>query len=245
MCTWEGDNTVLAQQTSRFLLKALKNAEKQKGQKVAGFESYLQRANLFVREQRFPGNETNDLLDSHLQLKVLRRLSSRLVMKANRRIQSETSKGRNKSEAWNNCMVDLVHCAKVHCDYYVLQCFVDAIRQIKEDANGCHVILKKLCDLHAMTTFDYYGNFLLEDRYFGARHIAFVRENIRSLCREIRKDAVPLVDSFNFPDFALCSPLGRYDGQVYKHYMEIVKKAPAAIGRPFYWENIIKPLTNP
>jgi len=53
------------------------------------------------------------------------------------------------------------------------------------------------------------------------------------------------VDSFNFPDFALCSPLGRYDGQVYKHYMEIVKKAPAAIGRPFYWENIIKPLTNP
>lgn len=35
---------------------------------------------------------------------------------------------------------------------------------------------------------------------------------IRELCKEVRKQAVPLVDAFNIPDFILNSPLGRYDG---------------------------------
>ena len=66
---------------------------------------------------------------------------------------------------------------------------------------------------------------------------------IRKLCLEIRKDAVPLVDSFNFPDFVINSPLGRYDGQVYSNYLEMVKKAPNAIGVPSYFTDYIKPLT--
>ena len=47
-----------------------------------------------------------------------------------------------------------------------------------------------------------------------------------SLFKEVRKEAVPLVDAFDFPDGMLNSVLGRYDGDVYTHLYEWAQKAP-------------------
>jgi len=79
---------------------------------------------------------------------------------------------------------------------------------------------------------------------FHSEDVLNLQKKTRDLCAIIRKDAVPLVDSLNIPDFVLNSPLGRYDGQVYKHYLNKVKSAPLAIGKPIYWEKLIKPMLN-
>lgn len=42
----------------------------------------------------------------------------------------------------------------------------------------------------------------------------------------LRKDAVPLVDAFDFTDKNLNSALGSYDGQVYQRLYEWARKAP-------------------
>ena len=47
-----------------------------------------------------------------------------------------------------------------------------------------------------------------------------------SLLKEVRKEAVPLVDAFDIPDGMLNSVLGRYDGDVYTHLYEWAQKAP-------------------
>jgi len=41
----------------------------------------------------------------------------------------------------------------------------------------------------------------------------------------VRASAVPLVDAFNLSDFVVGSPFGRYDGDIYTHYFEKVKRA--------------------
>ena len=41
-----------------------------------------------------------------------------------------------------------------------------------------------------------------------------------------RKEAIPLVDAFDFHDTELNSALGRYDGDVYTHLYNWAKKAP-------------------
>lgn len=41
-----------------------------------------------------------------------------------------------------------------------------------------------------------------------------------------RKDAVPLVDAFDFTDKCLNSALGSYDGQVYQRLYEWAQRAP-------------------
>lgn len=52
----------------------------------------------------------------------------------------------------------------------------------------------------------------MEDGYFTGQHVGMLRTAIENLLNEIRPDAVPLVDTFNFPDYLLNSCLGRYDG---------------------------------
>lgn len=45
------------------------------------------------------------------------------------------------------------------------------------------------------------------------------------LLKELRPNAVTLVDAFDYPDRLLNSCLGRYDGQVYEALYEFAKKS--------------------
>ena len=38
---------------------------------------------------------------------------------------------------------------------------------------------------------------------------------------------------------------GRYDGDIYTHYLATVQAAPNCYGRPDYWEDLVRPLTHP
>lgn len=73
---------------------------------------------------------------------------------------------------------------------------------------------------------------------------------------------IGLTDAFNFPDFALKSPIGKYDGQIYEGksfntmstqtnhtfwvtaYFDTVLQAPNSMRKTPYHEKYIKPLTS-
>ena len=56
--------------------------------------------------------------------------------------------------------------------------------------------------------------------------VVLAKRQLYSLLREVRREAVPLVDAFDFPDPMLNSALGRYDGDVYAHLLDWAQKAP-------------------
>ena len=62
---------------------------------------------------------------------------------------------------------------------------------------------------------------------------ACVDEAMRDLLREVRHDAVPLVDAFEFPDNVLNSALGRHDGRVYESLYTAAKASPLNRVDPF------------
>jgi acyl-CoA oxidase len=62
------------------------------------------------------------------------------------------------------------------------------------------------------------------------------------MCRDVRKDAIGLVDSFNLPDFVMNSPFGRYDGDVYTHYFAQVRARNPPTHPVDYFDSHIKPL---
>ncbi len=64
----------------------------------------------------------------------------------------------------------------------------------------------------------------------------WIRTCVSELCKKVRKDAVPLVDSFNLSDYVINSPLGRYDGNVYEHYFDMVNRSHAPAQIPPYFE---------
>jgi acyl-CoA oxidase len=65
-----------------------------------------------------------------------------------------------------------------------------------------------------------------EDGYLNQAQIGMLRFKVRQLLEQIRPDAIPLVDSFNFSDFELNSALGRYDGNVYEALFEMAQHEP-------------------
>lgn len=65
-----------------------------------------------------------------------------------------------------------------------------------------------------------------QDGYLSPNQLSLAKQQLYSLFKEVRKEAVPLVDAFDFPDGMLNSVLGRYDGDVYTHLYEWAQKAP-------------------
>lgn len=53
----------------------------------------------------------------------------------------------------------------------------------------------------------------------------FARSASSLLLTQLRHDAVPLVDSFDFPDRVLSSVIGRHDGNIYEALFESAKKS--------------------
>ena len=58
------------------------------------------------------------------------------------------------------------------------------------------------------------------------RRRSALRARSRGLLREVRPDAVALVDSFAFPDYQLNSALGREDGDVYAALLSMAQGSP-------------------
>lgn len=81
----------------------------------------------------------------------------------------------------------------------------------------------------------------LQYEYFSPAQIEFIRSSVNTLCKEVRDQAIPLVDSFNLSDYMINSPLGRKDGNVYVHYFDQVKRSNPQTQHP-YFDRLIKPL---
>ena len=60
----------------------------------------------------------------------------------------------------------------------------------------------------------------------SSQQVSMCREQLYVLLKEVRREAVPLVDAFDIPDGILNSVLGRYDGDVYTHLLDWAKKSP-------------------
>ena len=69
------------------------------------------------------------------------------------------------------------------------------------------------------------GAYLLQFGYFNSAQFSIVREAVPKYCKMMKEDAVPLVDAFNLSDFVIGSPLGRYDGDIYRAYFDKVKRS--------------------
>lgn len=69
--------------------------------------------------------------------------------------------------------------------------------------------LQRLCSLFGLTTLLNSTGDLLEDSFINCQQAGLIRQQQYALLKELRPDAVALVDSFGFPDYLLNSCIGR------------------------------------
>jgi acyl-CoA oxidase len=108
-----------------------------------------------------------------------------------------------------------------------MQTFVGKIKTI--ECPKIRAVLTKLCLLYALTNFldDNWGDCLQPDQF------RLIKQGTDTLLKEIRPDAVPLVDAFDYGDHILKSSIGRYDGNIYEELFDSAQKSVLNRSDPF------------
>ncbi|CAI5767619.1 peroxisomal acyl-coenzyme A oxidase 2 [Podarcis lilfordi] len=234
-CTYEGENTVLLLQTARFLIKCLGMA--QSGQPLPSSVAYLT-SESFGKCQ---AQEKRDFLNPDVYTEAYRHRAFRVARNAAVKLQGLVQQGMAQHDAWNRCSVQLAQAAMAHSQYIVVGKFVKALETFGKEA-AIQRVLKHLCDLYALHgIFSDLGDFV-QDGYLSTKQSDMVTESYLDLLAVVRKDAVPLVDAFDFSDANLNSALGSYDGQAYQRLYEWAKKSPTNHQDNRIFETYLKPL---
>ncbi|XP_036902383.1 peroxisomal acyl-coenzyme A oxidase 3 isoform X2 [Sturnira hondurensis] len=236
-CTYEGDNNVLLQQTSNYLLGLLERG----GPGGTRFESPLKSMNFLeaypaILHQRFEVASLQDCLDSAVPLAAYEWLVCYLLRESHQKLNQERKSGsgdfvaRSRSQAY--CCRPL---ALAFLELTVLRRFHEYTRQ-PSVPTPLQAPLRRLCALYGLWSLSQHTGLLYQGGYCsGERAGKLVESAVLELCAQLKDDAVALVDVIAPPDFILDSPIGRADGELYRNLWAAILQGSGALERASWW----------
>jgi len=197
--TFEGDNTVLLQLLARNLLTGLR--------KQFGDMSLFGLARHLAAQAEAAISETNPVVtritdEDHLRdrsfyLAALRWRERRLLKSVARRVKRRIDEGMDSFHAVNECQDHLIETARAHVESLVAERFAEGIDACSEPE--LRQILEILLQLYALWRIEADRGWFLEHGYIESGKAEAIRRVVNKLCRELRPQAVPLVDGFGVP----------------------------------------------
>ncbi|KAI9347166.1 acyl-CoA dehydrogenase/oxidase C-terminal [Zopfochytrium polystomum] len=235
-CTWEGDNTILALQSGRYLVGCYREAKQ--GKKQASGVGYLN--NLpSILSKKCKARSLEEVADLESIAEAFWLVSANVVKKAGEDFESFLSQGHSEEQAYEECSQARLYAARLHSIGYLFHRFKDAVQKAPAELSDILTALARLYGLHSI---DAYAGAFLQYGFYTSQHMDWIRTKINELCRVIRKQAVCLTDSFGFSDYFINSPFGRYDGNIYEHYFRAVQRKHEPGQVPEYFRRVTHPL---
>ena len=205
--TFEGDNTVLMQLVAKSRLTEFK--QEFSSIDFFGIVNYVaDQAKTSLTEMNpltIRKTDEDHLLDPEFQLSAFKYRERDILTSAARRLKKHLDSGMDSFDAFNQTQFHLVNVGHAYIERIVLEQFILQVERTKD--NDCKVVLKKLCDLFALSQIEKNKGWYLEHDYMEGVKTKAIRKLINKLCWEIRQEAVPLVDAFNIPESCLAAPI--------------------------------------
>lgn len=205
--TFEGDNTVLMQLVAKSRLTEFR--QEFSNMNVFTILNYLtdQAKTTITELNPIIVRKTDDehLLDSEFQLDAFKYRERDILTSAAKRIKRHIDSGMDSFDAFNVCQQHLVQVGFAYIERIILEKFIEQVEATKDA--GCKAVLKKLCDLFALSQIEKNKGWYLEQGYMEGVKTKAIRKLVNQLCWDIRQDAVPLTDAFNIPDACLSAPI--------------------------------------
>ncbi|XP_050593602.1 probable peroxisomal acyl-coenzyme A oxidase 1 [Bombus affinis] len=217
VCTYEGENTVLHLQTARYLVKSWKQA--MDGEPLPESVEYLNEAAKGVKHFRW-SNDLECLIDAYDAV------ATGFIRLAAEHLDRRIRDGVPTEEAWNQTCIELTQCSEAHARGFIAKTFAKAIKQLNSKSEEFRQVMFQLCELYIVYwALRNVGNFL---RFSSMQeeHVQTLHSRLEYLLMTIRRNAVGIVDGFDFNDHILCSALGAYDGNVYERLFQEAMKSP-------------------
>lgn len=205
--TFEGDNTVLMQLVAKNRLSEFR---KSFGQMDArGIIQYVyENAKIAISEKNPIATRNTDeshLLDDNFHLSAFQYREKTTLASAAKRLKKLIDSGLDPYDAFNVVQHQMIDVAQAYLERIVLEQFHVAIASM-EDQN-IKTVMKKLCQLYALSQIEINKGWYLEDGYMEAVKTKAIRKMVNQLCWDIRPEAVSLVEAFNIPDSCLSAPI--------------------------------------
>lgn len=215
--TWEGDNYMLTQQVSRYLLKTARTVLK--GNEKNGHFNAVNNDNDTIRilktfKRRQDIGAAFDVLgnDEELVDAYAWRVAY-LTFEALRHRDDE-------KKSWNSLLVDFYRLSTAHAQYMVVKNFAEALSSSSLQSalpKDTKKALHDLFQLYALNTLERESSEFFQSAACTIRQIQLARtKSVPQLMEAIRPHAVRLVDSWKFDDWVLDSSLGKENGSVYE-----------------------------
>jgi acyl-CoA oxidase len=205
--TFEGDNTVLMQLVAKSRLTEFKQAFGSMG--LLGILNYVaDQAGTSISEMNpFTTRNTDEehLLDHHFHLNAFRYRERDILTSSAKRLKKHITGGMDSYDAFNVSQHHLVQVAFAHVERVILEQFVKQVEDTTDP--GCQKVLRKLCQLFALSQIEKNKGWYLESGYMEAGKTKAIRKMVNQLCWDIRQEAVPLVDAFKIPEACLYAPI--------------------------------------
>lgn len=238
-CTYEGENNVLIQQASNWLLSLYPYFKN--GTPLTSFDSigFLSKG-LQILEEKYICESHDETLQPENLIKAYQWLVCYHFNETQKKVGSLKAEGHNSFVIRNESQTFFAKSLSLaYAEHAVFKSFVDALN---DDCWGekekC--VLKKLCSLYGCWSLEkwigdfYAGGYASVESNMSNN----LRESILKISKEMVGEAVALVDVMAPPDFVLNSVLGMEDGDVYKHLEKLVKLRPENFERPYWWQEI-------
>jgi len=237
-CSWEGDNTILTLQAGRYLISCYRDM--QKGGVQPGGVGYLNNLKKLL-QMKCAAKSEGEVAEMDVISLAFDVVSAHVVQKAGEDYAECIKKGMKEEVAYEECSSARLNAAKIHSFGYLFQRFKDGIAKAP---SAIYPVLKNSCQLYGLYNISELSGPFLQYEFFTPQQMEWIRSRVTLLCKQVRLDSIPLTDSFNFTDFIINSPLGRYDGNMYESYFNLVSSAykPAVV--PPYFKDEVYPLLN-
>ncbi|KAG0048779.1 acyl-Coenzyme A oxidase [Gryganskiella cystojenkinii] len=219
-----GDNVVLMQQSSRYLISALRKA--QAGQEVQGSVDYMNDYDRVPLITKTSFQDPRDLLSHEFVIDAV----TWACLKKTIELQEILDKAGTDFNT-----TELVRMADIHAWRHFLIIYQGGIQRERTSKPEAYAMLKKMGQLMSTFVLKRHLDLFLEEGYFDGSHAKLVRQLFLDQCKDLRKDAVALVDAWVIPDFVLKAPIGKYDGDIYPAYFAAVNAAQKSFEPTQYW----------
>ncbi|KFV09284.1 Peroxisomal acyl-coenzyme A oxidase 3, partial [Pterocles gutturalis] len=235
-CTYEGDNNVLLQQTSNYLMSWMKCIrDKAPLKSPFGTINFLQDYH-HILGRKFTSISVEDCMDSSVPLAAYKWLVCYLLQESDLKLSKEKQSGRGDFEARNNCQV--YYCRSLAIAF-IEQTVLQRYHDYTHDPNipsTLQPVLKNLSALYGLWSLSKHLAVLYQGGYASGEQAGrFIQNAVLELCYRLKDDAVALVDVFAPPDFILNSPIGKANGELYKNMWTEVLQGSKALNRPSWW----------
>ena len=214
--TYEGDNTVMLQQTARLLMKTWKKIKSGK-EKPTGLLSYINNIDTLLQSKSEIRTVDDALSLANLD-KALAVRSAYKIKTTNEKIAQKTKEGVPENDrVHSELAIDIVSMAQSHIMYLAFQIFISNIEN--PETFKCPNNRSNMQDLARVFALNELSNDSVanyETGHFQMGTHSILLDAQKKIMNKVRPQMIPLIEAWGIPDSYLVSAIGNSYGDIYE-----------------------------